>query len=239
MEYNHQLNRKRISVVAKVLEQLDLKVVFVGGSTVSLYVPEGESMEHRPTNDIDVVVEILSYDQYGELEGRLRDVGFRHDTESKVIGRFIVKGITVDIMPTGEDSLGFVNRWNTEGFHHAQEFILEPDTVVYILPLSYFIASKLEAYRNRPMTFGTSSQYSLDYRSSRDIEDIVYLLDTVPDVEKLLAEGPSSVQGYLFSQFSLLLDDHDFEEGVESHFRDYKSVRTGRILEILTYYCSR
>lgn len=44
------------------LQELRDQVVFVGGSTVSLYA-DRPVLEIRPTDDIDVIVEILNYRQ--------------------------------------------------------------------------------------------------------------------------------------------------------------------------------
>jgi hypothetical protein len=65
-------NIVRIKAVANVLGQLKDKVVFVGGATVSLY-PDRSVYEVRPTDDVDVIVEILNYRERSKLEDQLRD----------------------------------------------------------------------------------------------------------------------------------------------------------------------
>lgn len=59
-------NIVRIKAVANVLGQLKDKVVFVGGATVSFY-PDRSVYEVRPTDDVDVIVEILNYRERSEL----------------------------------------------------------------------------------------------------------------------------------------------------------------------------
>ena len=46
-------------------------------------------------------------------------MGFENDTESKVICRYKIQGIIVDIMPTGKDVLNFTNRWYIDGFKES------------------------------------------------------------------------------------------------------------------------
>ena len=57
---NHNVNITRIKAVHHHLGELRNKVVYVGGATVSLYA-DRETQEFRPTEDIDVIVEILNY----------------------------------------------------------------------------------------------------------------------------------------------------------------------------------
>jgi len=82
------------------------KVVFVGGAIVSLY-PDRKQFEVRPTDDVDIIVEILNYIGRTELEDKLRILGFQHDLDSSIICRYKIQGIIVDIMPTNDASIGF------------------------------------------------------------------------------------------------------------------------------------
>lgn len=58
----------RIKAVATVLKELNQKLVFVGGATVALYAPKEISFETRPTDDVDIVVELASYMDYSKLD---------------------------------------------------------------------------------------------------------------------------------------------------------------------------
>jgi hypothetical protein len=107
---NQSKNLVRIKAVYNALGPLKDKVVFVGGATVALYV-DRMAEDVRPTDDVDIVVEIWSHREYAALEEQLRHMGFVNDQESRVICRYRVQGIIVDIMPTGENVLGFKNRW--------------------------------------------------------------------------------------------------------------------------------
>ncbi len=75
----------------------------------------------RPTDDIDVVIELLSYGHFGELEERLRTLGFQNDVESHIITRYVYQGIIVDIMPTDPDVVGLSYIWYPEGMSVLQD----------------------------------------------------------------------------------------------------------------------
>jgi len=83
-------------------------VVFVGGAILSLY-SSRKTFEVRPTDDVDVIIEILNYAERVELEEKLRSIGFVNDVESGIICRWHIEKITVDIMPTNDPSIGFTN----------------------------------------------------------------------------------------------------------------------------------
>lgn len=144
---SHLVNITRIKAVADLLKVLQQEVVFVGGATVSLYA-NAVAAETRPTDDIDVVIELASYSGYAAIEDRLRIAGFVNDIESGIVCRYQVQGITVDIMPTEPEVIGFSNKWYPEGFRNAVTVPLD-DIAVKIFSLPYFIASKLEAFKSR------------------------------------------------------------------------------------------
>ena len=161
---SHHLNTIRIKVVANALDSLKEKVVFVGGATISLY-PDKPVLEVRPTDDVDVLIEILNYSYRVELEEKLRSIGFSHDIESGVICRYQIKGIIVDIMPTNDPSIGFSNIWYPEGFENAINYQIDERSNIKILSAPYFIATKLEAHKDRGQNDG---------RTSQDFEEIIY-----------------------------------------------------------------
>ena len=82
----HKTNIQRIKTVNEALGDLKENFVFVGGATVSLYA-DRMTEEVRPTDDVDVLVEIWSRWDYAALEEKLRQTGFVIDTNAKFIGR--------------------------------------------------------------------------------------------------------------------------------------------------------
>ena len=71
---SHNINITRIKAVSNALEKLQTPVVFVGGATVSLYADIAFREAVRPTDDVDVLIEIVAYKNYAAIEERLRAI---------------------------------------------------------------------------------------------------------------------------------------------------------------------
>jgi len=70
---SHHSNIVRLRAVASALNELNERVVFVGGATLSLYATDPATSEIRPTDDIDVVIEVATYAEFtSKIEERLR-----------------------------------------------------------------------------------------------------------------------------------------------------------------------
>ena len=63
---SQQLNITRIKAVSDALEEMASKVIFVGGATVSLYT-DRPAVETRPTDDVDILVELAHYTHYAAV----------------------------------------------------------------------------------------------------------------------------------------------------------------------------
>lgn len=182
--------------VAEGLADLLPDMLFVGGAVVELYIPNDvEIAEVRQTEDVDCVAEITNRNDFTELEDRLRKLGFQH--EKNVICRWIYKDVIVDVMPTDENILGFSNRWYREGIAHAIPYHLSDTAVINILPVAWFIACKIEALLGRGIT---------DLRLSKDLEDIVFLLDYLAGLEDEIAMADYPVKKYIQENFRTLLE---------------------------------
>lgn len=201
-----QENIVRLKVVNQILQGLDREFVFVGGATVSLYAQDsGRFVPGRPTDDVDVTVEIASYGGYAQLEEKLLDLGFKNDIASGVICRYIVQGISVDVMPTEERVLGFNNKWYPEGFKNAITHKLDSENELRIFSLPYFIASKWDAFLDRGHQ---------NYLASNDFEDLVYIFEHVHDLKKKIDHAPENVKTYLKKEFSIAFNTFEFHEGL-------------------------
>ncbi len=203
---NHRNNIVRIKVVHNALGDLRDEVVFVGGATVSLYV-DRMAEEVRPTEDIDIVVELWAHKDYAALDDRLRKMGFVNEKESGVICRYIVKGIIVDVMTTGKDALTFTNVWYADGFKNTMDYQIDEELIKIFSP-PYFIASKLEAFKGRGGNDG---------RTSTDFEDIIYVLENRTAIWDELKSADQDVKTYLQDEFSNLLSGEHLEEWIDAH----------------------
>lgn len=204
---SHRENLLRIKVVYESLGELANDVVFVGGATVSLYT-DRVAEEVRPTDDIDIIVELATYTGYADIEEKLRSKGFMNDWESGVICRYKVQGIIVDVMPTSDESLGFSNKWYPDGFTNAMHYVLDNECSIKIFRPEYFLASKLEAFNNRGKGDG---------RMSTDFEDIVYILNNRTSIWQELTSAAAPVKTYLKDVFSELLHNKYIDEWISAH----------------------
>ena len=209
---SHHINRVRIKAVANALGELKDKVVFVGGATISLY-PTHAALEVRPTDDIDVIIEVINYAERAAFENRLRDIGFVNDVQSGIICRWRLQGIlldeiTVDIMPTDDESIGFGNKWYPEGFRTSVDYTIDEGCTVKILSAAYFIATKLEAFKGRGKGDG---------RQSHDFEDIIYLLENRYTIWDEINNANDNLRNYLKAEFANLLNNRNLLEWIDSH----------------------
>ncbi|RPD39173.1 nucleotidyl transferase AbiEii/AbiGii toxin family protein [Chitinophaga barathri] len=202
-------NIVRIKSVANILRGLGQPYVFVGGATVSLYAThKALAASIRPTDDVDVVLELASYTGYSAMDERLRAIGFENAKDSGVICRYKVDGIIVDIMPTAPGILGFSNKWYPDGFREAVTYTFDDGMEILIFSLPYFLASKWEAHISRGGN---------DLRTSRDFEDMVYVFENCHDFDRQLLEGPKPVKEYFARELAVHLTHPDFEEALYCH----------------------
>jgi hypothetical protein len=213
--------------IAKGLGPLKDKVVFVGGSTVALYLTDPGSATVRPTEDVDCVIQVLTRGQYYKLERELEKLGFRHVTEPGApICRWSYKGLTTDIMPTEGTVLNFRNSWYTDGYEHAISVKLPGGEQIRIFSLPYFLASKIEAFKDRGHG---------DFLTSPDMEDIITVLDGSERIAEEISAAPAKAKKYLAGQFHEFLRDERFTESLEGNLRSPAgtAVRVERIRRIL------
>ena len=96
-----------LRAVSDRLEGLGLNYAFVGGAIVNLLTDNPGFAPARPTDDIDVIMEVLTSERYSSVEARIRALGFEHDMrEGAPLCRWILGNLTVDIMPTEADVPG-------------------------------------------------------------------------------------------------------------------------------------
>lgn len=213
-----------LAIVAKGLKGLKKRVVFVGGATIELYVASS-APEGRATDDVDCVVEIASRGKYYALEEELRTLGFKHPmAERAPICRWEYSGISVDVMPTEGKVLGFNNRWYADGMANTRTAELPDGQKVEIFSVSYLLASKIEAFRDRGRG---------DFMGSRDMEDIITVLDGCPYLKEELGKAPESVRDYLTQRFKEFLGDSRFVDSLQGHIEAVQP-RTGRAERVLT-----
>lgn len=132
-------NLEMVKIIAEALGELKEQVVFVGGSIIELYADHAVPEEVRPTEDVDLIVDIATRKSLFDFEKLLSSKGFCHDLSyGAPLCRWQCNGVTVDLMATESGILGFGNQWYEPGFASKIERTLPGDAKMKInlLPLS-------------------------------------------------------------------------------------------------------
>ena len=106
---------------------------------------------------------------------------------------------------------------------------LPSKTEIYVLTLPYFLATKLEAYSDRGQN---------DPRTSRDIEDVVSVLDGHLEIEKTLSAIEGELATYLKKEFQKLSKDEYFSDALRAHlpYGPDREMRANRLSNILNTF---
>ena len=200
-----------LSKVATALGELRNEMVFVGGCTTGLLITDQLSLEHvRHTDDVDLIVSVITMMDFRNLKQQLKQLGFREpglrDQDAPTCAMYL-DDLRVDFMPDNAEIIGFTNRWYSDAMQTASRTTLQSGTTISLINPVYFLATKLEAYKGR----GNN-----DPLSSRDIEDILNLVD---GREELLTEVRGSrddVRRYIASEVVVLLNNNEFAYAVQS-----------------------
>ncbi|MDX1915712.1 MAG: hypothetical protein SFU55_09025 [Methylophilus sp.] len=201
-------NRDILLLIANALGDLREKVVFVGGCATGLLVTVKRAQVIRPTDDVDIVAQVVSTAGYHALESQLRSKGFVQGTDAPHICRWSYQGVAVDVMPTDKSILGFANRWYPLAIAHAHNFELDAQNTIRLIAAPFFIATKLEAFEDR----GKS-----DLLLSHDMEDIVTVVDGRPSLLEEMRQAPHELQAYMAEKFSALLQNEDFLSALQGY----------------------
>ena len=216
-----------IDVVAQSLgDDLLEKVVFVGGCTTALLVDDVVTLQHiRSTEDVDMIVEVLSKSEYQDLCQTLRQRGFKESVEDDVICRWRLGSMIVDIMPTDQEILGFSNIWYPEAVEFAKSYQLPSNRIIRVVSPTYFLATKIEAFAGR----GNN-----DFLVSQDIEDILSLIDGCSSLIADLHAANKKVKSAIAAAIQTFLNESDFEYQVQSVAQDrqHENLLFERLIEI-------
>lgn len=198
-----------LKAVARQLNELGLPWAFTGGSIIGLLLDEPALGTTRPTDDVDVILEILAQKEYAKIEEGLRSLGFiNDDREGAPMCRWIFRNqLTVDIMPTTGDFLGLSTTLFPEALESARTHKLD-DTEVKVVSPPCFLATKYEAFLDR----GKS-----DYMASHDLEDFITVVDARAAIVKEVGEAQPKVRDYVKSAARKLLESQSFLDALPGH----------------------
>ena len=163
--------------------------------------------QERPTDDVDLIVELASLVEFHRLEAELRALGFHEDTTPGApICRRVVDGVRVDVMPTEGAILGLKNRWYGEAVSHSVEILTDGERF-RIVDAPHFCATKLDAYADR----GSGDPYH------HDLEDVIAVVSGRAELHGELAATSELVRRYVARQLQDLLATPAFMEALPGH----------------------
>ena len=108
--------RAMLRQVAEALgEELREQVAFVGGCTTGLLLTDAFTREQvRSTDDVDLIISVMSYIDLHRFKEALKAKGFKEPSsmdEDMPICAMKLGELRVDLMPDHDEVLGFSNHW--------------------------------------------------------------------------------------------------------------------------------
>lgn len=200
-----------ISLVARTLGPDEcMKVVFVGGCTTALLLTDTyATTQVRHTEDVDLIVHVPNQLAWYQHEQMLRSKGFKTtmvDDDSPICAMNL-NGLRVDFMPDDPAILSFSNSWYPAAYKSANKYTLPDGTEIRLIEPVHFIATKLEAYKQR----GNN-----DLLLSQDIEDILTLADGRTELLDEVQDASQALRHYLHIELEQLQAHRDFKDAAQT-----------------------
>jgi predicted nucleotidyltransferase len=200
------------------------QVVFVGGCATGLLITQPLVADARATEDVDAIVEVASLVGYHALAQQLMAQGFKQTMADNTLPfRWYWNGMQLDLVPLDEKVLGFANRWYKPGFEAATTSTLPSGLQLRHLSAPYFVATKLEAFKDR----GNNDVYL-----SHDLEDVITVVDGREELLDELTTAPSDVRDFVALTLRGILRHTDFTNALPGIVS--QSTRTGLVLQRFT-----
>lgn len=227
-----QHNLESLTLIAHRLEELCDEVTFVGGCITGLLITDKAAPDVRFTVDVDCIINVITRSGYYALSEKLRQKGFKEIMfGDHPICRWDCDGVLIDVMPIDKSVLGFSNRWYKDAETHAIIQNITDTISVKIISAPYFIATKLEAFKDRGKQ---------DFLLSHDLEDIVSLIDGRPEIVNDIAIVSDDLKQYLAFEFASLMNNIQFLQALPGHLNDSEqsdgrlNIVKSRILAIIS-----
>jgi len=202
-------NLERLIAAARLLRPLLGELVFVGGCVTGLLITDDASGDPRATLDVDAIAALTSYSQYTDFGDRLRALGFAEDTtEGAPLCRWVHHETILDVMPLDARILGFSNRWYRAAMESSVTQRISSDLEVRTVTAAFFIATKLEAFKGRGRG---------DFFGSRDLEDLVSVIDGRATVVAEVQAGADQLRAYIGAEVRTLLRTPSFLDALPGY----------------------
>lgn len=112
-------------------------------------------------------------------------------------------------MPVETSILGFSNPWYPEVLRSARPTNVASGVAIRLVSPAAFLATKLAAFAD-PERGG-------DYVTSRDLEDVIAVVDGRPELDRELRTAPPELRDYLGQAFRELLGERRFRDALPGH----------------------
>lgn len=213
--------------VARALASIrEQRFVFAGASILPLLLDDPAAPPARFTGDVDAVVDVLTYHQWERLQSRLRECGVVVRTDATVgkgrICLFHLDQIEVDIIPMRMELIMRPSRMLELGFQFAEPQQLTDDLEILSLSAPGLLAAKLEAFADRGVR---------DIHLSKDLEDIVALIDRRLDIAREVESAPEEMRRFIATAVPRLIGDGSVRDVIADLLRDRERER--RAIELM------
>ena len=204
-----QRNIESLTNIAHRLDELCNEVTFVGGGITGLLITDKAAPDVRFTVDVDCIINVITRPDYYAISKKLRQKGFKEIIfGDHPICRWDCDGILIDVMPIDKSVLGFSNRWYKDAQINAIDQKITDAISVKIISAPYFLATKLEAFKDRGKQ---------DFLSSHDLEDIISLIDGRAEIVNDISVTSDNLKQYLAFEFASLMNNAQFLQALPGH----------------------
>lgn len=162
-----------LAAAGRLLEPLGVRVVFIGGATVSLHLGPLRASLARATLDVDCLVPAATLAEYDEIQAKLDELGiWPVMDEDAPLCRRRAGNLTLDVLPRDVTLIGMRGGFLATGYDRAMAVDLPDGTRIHILRPADLMAAKVEAWNDRGRG---------DWMASADLEDLLSLVEGLPD----------------------------------------------------------
>lgn len=204
-----QRNLNSLILIANRLGELCNEVTFVGGCITGLLITDKAAPDVRFTIDVDCIINVVTKHEYHSISKKLREKGFKEMSfGNHPICRWDCDGILIDVMPTDKSVLGFSNRWYKDAQSNAINHNIHDSKTIKVISAPYFIATKLEAFKDRGKE---------DFLLSHDLEDIIAVIDGRPEIVSDISNTAHNLKEYLSNEFNALVNNAQFMQALPGH----------------------
>ncbi len=203
---NRTINLAVVAEIAAALKHYNDKMVFVGGAVVSLYTDDPAADDIRPTADVDMTLNVINLSNWAIIQEDLGKLGFHPDPFGHAICSYKYKDIPVDIMAAEDGPLGPANRWYKIGFNDLWKVKVTTQEIS-ILNAPCYLATKFEAFNSR----------GKDYRTSHDMEDIIYILDNRLNIVNEIEQTDNRIKQFVIEQLNSIIKKGLLDEVLMAH----------------------